>query len=472
MRNDTASALTRLRTGIALALCVLGVAGCDHLLNVQDPDVAAPGQVTGKDHLNLQLPASLSTLQVAFGGDGTGDEGLINLTGLFTDEFSFTETFPTRIVIDQRRQTNNNSTLLATFFNIEQARATASNASDQFNQFAAGTDDHSQVLSLEAYSELLLAETYCGDIPFTHQNSDGTFTNSGALTTTQVLNAALATFDSALAIPDSTPDQTNANLARIGKARVLLDLGGAANFAIADTVVTSVPTSFFYKIFHSTNSGRENNGVNELIWQEGRWSVSDSEGINGLPFVTLDTLGNPQNSDPRVLTRNIGRGFASHTVVFAPLADSDRTSPDILASGIEARLVEAEVALSQGNTATWLSDLNALRASGIGIPPGTSLAPLADPGTPAARLHLMFKERAFWLFASSHRLGDMRRLTRSTTGDPIGYGLSIDSVYPTGNWIYKGSPAATYGTDVNFPIPLEEGNNPQFSNASCDLTQP
>lgn len=464
MPKETASALTRFRTGIALALCLLGAAGCDHLLKVQDPDVATPGQVTGKNHLNLQLPASLSTFQVAFGGDGTGDEGLINLTGLFTDEFSFTETFPTRIVIDQRRQTNNNSTLLATFFNIEQARATASNASDQFNQFAAGTDDHSQVLSLEAYSELLLAETYCSDIPFTHQNTDGTFTNSAALTTSQVMNAALATFDSALAIPDSTPDQVNANLARIGKARALLDLGGAENFAIADTVVTSVPTSFFYKIFHSTNSGRENNGVNELIWQEGRWSVSDSEGINGLPFVS--------DNDPRVLTRNIGRGFASHTVVFAPLADSDRTSPDILASGIEARLIEAEVALSQGNTATWLSILNTLRASGIGIPAGTSLAPLSDPGTAAARLHLMFRERAYWMFGSSHRLGDMRRLTRSTTGDPAGYGLAIDAVYPTGNWIYKGAPAATYGTDVNFPIPLEEGNNPQFNNAQCDLTQP
>ena len=42
----------------------------------------------------------------------------------------------------------------------------------------------------------------------------------------------------------------------------------------------------------------------------------------------------------------------------------------------------------------------------------TTLAALADPGTPAAREDLMFRERAFWLFGTGHRLGDMRRMIR------------------------------------------------------------
>jgi len=57
-------------------------------------------------------------------------------------------------------------------------------------------------------------------------------------------------------------------------------------------------------------------------------------------------------------------------------------------------------------------------------------------------------------FAADHRLGDLRRLSRSTTND--GYGRDPESVFPTGAWFRGG----VYGPDTNFPIPIEELNNP------------
>jgi hypothetical protein len=57
----------------------------------------------------------------------------------------------------------------------------------------------------------------------------------------------------------------------------------------------------------------------------------------------------------------------------------------------------------------------------------------------------MFRERAFWLFLTGHRQGDLRRLIRQ-------YGRNAVQVYPTG--AYPGG--ATYGNDVTAPIPAAE----------------
>ena len=79
-------------------------------------------------------------------------------------------------------------------------------------------------------------------------------------------------------------------------------------------------------------------------------------------------------------------------------------------------------------------------------------ANLTDPGTPAAELNLIFRERAFWMFSTGHRTGDLRRLVKF-------YGRSTESVFPTGAW-HKGG---NYGPDVNFPVPQAEENNPNVT---------
>ena len=81
------------------------------------------------------------------------------------------------------------------------------------------------------------------------------------------------------------------------------------------------------------------------------------------------------------------------------------------------------------------------------------LTPVADPGSLDARVDLLFHERAFSMFATSHRLGDMRRLVRQ-------YGRDAESVFPTGNYHKDG---LKFGTDVNFIVPAPERNNPKFT---------
>ena len=73
----------------------------------------------------------------------------------------------------------------------------------------------------------------------------------------------------------------------------------------------------------------------------------------------------------------------------------------------------------------------------------------------------MFRERAFWLYLSGHRLGDLRRMVRD-------YGRTADAVYPGGGgkpYIINGNnKGGTFGTEYNLPIPFDETNNPNFTN--------
>jgi hypothetical protein len=126
--------------------------------------------------------------------------------------------------------------------------------------------------------------------------------------------------------------------------------------------------------------------------------------------------------------------------------------PITVADGIEARLITAEAAWHNPTRwGNWLDILNALRQTAI----TPALPPLSDPGTPDAQVDLLFQERAYWLFLTGHRQGDLRRLIRQ-------YGRPAEQVYPTG--VYPlGGPLPAYGTDVTVPIPSAEHENPRFT---------
>jgi len=90
--------------------------------------------------------------------------------------------------------------------------------------------------------------------------------------------------------------------------------------------------------------------------------------------------------------------------------------------------------------------LNTLRAAG-------GLDPLPTPGDLTTATDVLFRERAFWLFATGHRLGDMRRLIRQ-------YARPADTVFPIGDY-FKGG--LSYGDAVNLPLPRRETNNPNVT---------
>jgi starch-binding outer membrane protein, SusD/RagB family len=138
-------------------------------------------------------------------------------------------------------------------------------------------------------------------------------------------------------------------------------------------------------------------------------------------------------------------GLDNTTPQFTLLKYPDASASVVLADGIEARLIEAEALLQGGDLPGMTAILNDLRGA-------SDLDPVGQPGSAAEAVDLLFSERGFWMFATGHRLGDMRRLIRQ-------YGRSADEVFPTGTYIKGGS----YGSDVNMPLPQQEGNNPNYA---------
>jgi hypothetical protein len=425
---------------VAAGVTLLSACNIDHFLRSTDPDNTPPGVLTGPSSLPGYRSNAIGDFALAFDGnannpDNNEYEGLVNMTGLLTDELQNTETFPTRTEVDRRHTQINNSTMRDIFFNAEAARVAGGRASGAFAAYGPDDPSRSEVVSLEAYSILLLAEDFCSGVPLSSIDTATSKLIAGEPMTTQELVAAAAdTFTSALSF---AADDDRRFLAEVGKARTL-QFQGRSHLQDAALLVQDVPTNWTYKINHSKNSQREWNGIYEFMWLEGRWIEADTEGTNGLRY--RDDPRNPFSTDGQTF---LGSPF------YGTLRYQSQDSSTVLASGIEARLIEAEAALQANDNTTFLKKLNDLRdSSGI-----ASLTPLTDPGTVTGRQDLLFSERGQWLYLTAHRLPDLRRLSRSVGND--GYGRDPESVFPTGEW-YRGG---AYGTDVNFPIPIEELSN-------------
>lgn len=422
------------------AVLVATACSPDRLLDVDDIDVLDPSTLNSKEALPTLLAGSLSAFQIAYSGAGDlsngGHEGMVNLSGLLADEYIHAETFPDRQGVDVRSIAAGNGSVKGVFFDLSQARAFADLTSARYNTFDQGVEGHAEVLSLSGYTYLFFAEYYCSGVPFSTLTDDG-IEFGQPQTRDEILAIALAKFDSALVFANDNQNAELANLAMVGRGRVLLNQG---NFAQAAAAVATVPTNFEYVIEGSDNSARQNNGIWNYTVNFFGFSVPEQEGGNGLPFQSAN--------DPRVPYFDSGDvGFDGETPYFVQDKYPEMSSNTVLASGIEARLIEAEAALQANNTGTFLTRINGLRT-------GAGLNTLALPGTQALRVDLLFRERAFWLYLTGHRLGDLRRIVRQ-------YGRTQETVFPTGDY-HKGG---AYGSDVNFPVSSDERNNPNFE--SC-----
>ncbi|HEX7023599.1 MAG TPA: RagB/SusD family nutrient uptake outer membrane protein, partial [Gemmatimonadales bacterium] len=306
-----------------------------------------------------------------------------------------------------------------------------------------------------------LGEHYCSGVPISTAADDGTLTFGEPLTTVQLFEEAVKRFDSALVYHGPASNTTITNFAKVGKGRALLNLG---QYAAAAAAVAGVPTTFTYNTTHTTALGRQQNGVFVFLSQTERFTVANLDGTNGLPFRDAQ--------DPRVPWARVPAndvGFDNATPQYDQGKYASETAPLGIATGVEARLIEAEAQLKAGDPGAWLTTLNTLRAT-AGLTPTVfpagfpaafpALTPLADPGTATAREDLMFRERAFWLYLSGHRLGDLRRLVRQ-------YGRTADAVFPGGGgkpYIINGNnKGGVFGNEVNLPVPFDEQNNPNFT---------
>jgi hypothetical protein len=435
-----------LAAGLGFVLAIL-VAGCG-LLDTDQPNIVDPGNLDSPEGAASKRIGAISDFAFAQDGDGTQfEDGHILLSGLMSDEFVLSTTPPTEQEIDQRRVFELNSTLADLFHNLHRARVAAEGAAVALREFRADADSDpaiGEMLSLAGFTYIYFGESFCSGVPFSRVEGEELVFGLPQ-TTAETFQTAVARFDAALAEPGTPtdPDGTIGFLAQVGKGRALLNLGDYPGAAAA---VAGVPTEFQYVTEHAESPLRLQNAI-YVYSVNFLWSVSDVEGNVGLPFLTA--------ADPRVPYTDEGDvGLDGSTPQFTLNKYADASAPVVVADGIEARLIEAEAQLQANDLAGMTTTLNGIRQAF----PDLGLVDLAEPGTQAEGVDLVFAERAFWMFATGHRLGDMRRLLRPI---PVGYGRLVDSVFPTGTYIKGGA----YGPDVNLPIPIEERNNP--NSAGC-----
>ena len=308
---------------------------------------------------------------------------------------------------------------------------------------SAPTALRGELYALEGYATIFLADFFCSGVPLSTLDFNGDFTYRAGSTTQQLYLDAIAKFDTALAL--SADSVRILNLARVGKGRAWLDLG---QYDSAAASVTSVPVSFTYQFLVDWSL----HPLSSSVW----WAkavhdvtVTDHKGRNGLPFLT--------NQDPRTSSQiaSINQYGVPQYVPSKYGGATPGVALTVMADWIEARLIQAEAALHGVPTGagSWLDQLNTLRQTAI----TPSLPPLSDPGDSpgdSARVSLLFQERAYWLFATGHRQGDLRRLIRE-------YGRSVIQVYPFGLYSANGQ-TLFYSTNVSAPIPSTEASNPLF----------
>jgi starch-binding outer membrane protein, SusD/RagB family len=474
--NNAAGRLRRVGLSAAIGVLILTPSACDTdtALKVVDPALATPGSVQTKSAVPTVFAGALGDFYVAWSGNGLND-AFNATTGLFTDEFRSSDTFTTRNDADRRTQTGPSNGNLADipYTALQRARRSNESAARLIAQFFPANDPRiAETLSLAGFTYVALGEAWCSGTPVPSSETAEQFIPAPGITTAQMFDTAALRFNAAITGLGGATDATSVarrRLAQIGLARALMNNG---KYAEAATAVASIPDNFVYFNDHSANTPREENSIWNLNGSNRRYTVSDVEGGNGLNYRTAN--------DPRIPWLDQNRnGFDNATRLFEQLKFSNRDADVPLATGVEARLIEAEAALKAGDVTTWLAKLNGIRAQVRTLMTAytnpqtyttnnpntfvtnTTLAPLTDPGTTASRVDLTFRERAFWMYGTGHRLGDLRRLIRQ-------YGRSAESVFPTGTW-HKGGP---YGTDVALVVPFNEEQNPLFVRAGCQVNVP
>ncbi len=451
---------TGVRRGAA-AVLLLSMSACqsanDRLLGVTDPDIIIPTDVnTSESALALANGAVGTFRTITGGGESTWMFG-----GLLTDEWATSSTFIENDETDQRRVRQFNGSVTTMMRALYRVRTRANAALDALRQYSP----NSRAVIAEQYlargfAEMQLALDFCNGIPMALNTTTIPPENGLPLSNAAVFALAAASLDSAITFANGTDAQSVLinRAARVTRGRVALAL---ADFTGAGAVVAGLPTSFAYQHTFSLTTSTN------VLWGQGlssrRYSVGDSIEGNARNLRVLNAIPFASSRDPRVpttipLTGAIngqdGQTYARTTSLWGQLTAVD------VATGLDARLIEAEVALRAGNVTQWLSILNTLRATPpkLGDVTPAALPALVDPGSEAARVNLLFREKAFWTFGRGQRLGDMRRLLRQ-------YGRTEANTFPQGVH-YKGG---AYGTDVNLPVVTDEVNNPNFKQCADRL---
>lgn len=398
---------------LAAAALASGLGGCSDLL-----DVKLPGNVTEE---SLDDPALADILVNSVVADFECAYNNYNFgSAVHSDEMWHSTGNLTERNWGQRKITETNTNYVSgscgawgygLWTNMHKARFESEDVFERITNWADVPEKDKKLATVRTYGAFLY--TYFGET-FCQANFDG----GPALEPEAVLAIAEEKFESALQLAQSAGDATLLNAARVGLARVRLDLG---DYAGAKQMAEQVPQGFVLNATRSDDfSYRRNKGFTQ--WYENRHHTVAPA------FRSLTWKG---VADPRVNVRDDNR-FGLDGVTQLWLSDKwpSRDTPVPIATWKEARLIVAEAAAKTGDAATAVAIINDLHTR-AGLP-------AYDPATDGAVMDHVVQERSRELFnEGGHRLNDMLR-----------FGLP----FPSGTDHIGG----TYGNTTCWPLPLVE----------------
>jgi hypothetical protein len=417
-----------------LALPLVVGLGCRELTTLEQSN---PGQLSAATvyvpaNASLLVNGAISDFECAFSRYVVG-------SGLLMDELSVAISNTANFDYDRRTMPTNGPYGTGTCGNNQQppiytTLSTARGSTDTVAAKLRGWTDAQmpagvnrtkligQVAAYAGYSLVLLGEGMCS----------AAINMGPEITPAQLFAEAKSRFDSAIAAATAASDAATLNLANLGRARTLLDLGDVAG---AGTDAAKIPSGFVANMTTDAINSRRLNFAFVSINQNS-WSTVDPS-FRG---VTLN--GAP---DPRVAVTNTGRaGTTAGTQVWTVDKYSALTSAMPIAKYAEAQLIVAEARVAAGDLAGAAAAINAARNTRSGMPQYS-----ATGQTAADVKTQIIEERRRELYLEGHRLGDIHR-----------YGLQPT---PAAGTAFPGG-GGTYGTQSCFPLPdVERINNPTIS---------
>ncbi len=416
-RNDPRSGRTPRRKGtaaLALGALLLSSGGCGRLL-----DVEIPGSVQDSD---LDNPALASTLYFsALGSFECAYGNYVATVGVLTEEYIVSSAWLNDNIWGWRGvetkqaagtcSNNRAASGFGAYTPLQQARFLSEDVARRLEAFDdADVPNRAHMLAgLKAYagySYTLLGEGFC----------EMAIDEGPLMQPDEVLQVAETYFTDGIARAQEVGDEDLRLLSLMGRARVRLDLGRAAE-AAADAA--GIPEGWSYDATYSSIQGDRENRVYNVTIRNSYLSVAAA-------YRDLEVGGEP---DPRVQPQNTNAfGHDGTTPQWNQLKYGSAASPIHLASWEEAQLIIAE---AKGG-AEAVAAINRLRAA-------QGIAPLENPNV-ADMLPTVLEERRRQLFSEGHRLNDMLR-----------HGIP----FPTGT-NHKGQ---TYGPTTCIWLPDQERNN-------------
>ena len=268
-------------------------------------------------------------------------------------------------------------------------------------QVANRTSFMATVRAYGAYTYAVMGETFCSVA----------FDGGPEQPPSASLGIAEQRFTEAISLAQQAADTDIVNLARVGLARVELDL---KKWSEAATAAALVPAGYLKLADRGTETDRRWNKLYYFATQLGAYVAADA-------YRTLAT------QDPRVLVEDAAAIIWINTK-YRTLGDPTR-----LASYREAQLILAEAKAQQGDVPGAMAIINSRRAE-IGLPGLTATSQ-------AQAVTTIIEERRRELsFEGGHRLNDL---------------LRYHTPWKVGTNSYTGRP---YGSTTCWPFPTKERN--------------